>query len=339
MKIPKIESLFLAMLAALILASPFQLCATQTQNVGDKPAWEVTLKTDSQATSNLEIENRCKNSHNFNVTKQDMAFLEYSLAAPVKVAGHQSFKLPVRFSTNGLTAGQYHGTVLVLCLDCRSEPTCTQDRETLPVVLNVIPEQGIVVRHGEVQSDPPSQPGDQEEYFLPSGAQRINRANALKWWGSPFPPPGVTWCCCCCEPVRTMGPANNNPSSTPSVPPISVSANLGIGKFGPGKGIHVLAAPGTPISGAKYLAEAYIQWNASGGKGQLTVDLEVQRPRSSSWEKLVSGRGPNDEHLFSADAPGSYVFRVTARDSAGNSSFNTLTVDFPCIGGLNCPSV
>jgi len=297
----------------------------------------VTLKPDNHATSNLEIENHCKNSHNFNVTKEDMAFLEYSAATPVKVSGRQSYKLPVRFNTNGMTPGQYRGTVLVVCLDCKSESTCTQDRENLPVILNVTPDDSIVVRHGDVKNDPPPQENNQDEYYLPSGAQRISRPNALKWWGSPFPPPGVSWCCCCCEPVRPVGlPPNNQPGPTPTAPPITVSANLGIGKFGPGKGIHVLAAAGTPISGPKYLAEAYVQWNASGGKGQLTVDLEVQRPHSSRWDKLVSGRGPNDEHLFTADAPGSYVFRVTAKDTTGNSSFNTLTIEFPCITGLNC---
>jgi hypothetical protein len=90
-------------------------------------------------------------------------------------------------------------------------------------------------------------------------------------------------------------------------------------------------AVGTPISGAQYAAEAYIQWNASGGTGQLTVSLEVQRPGSTRWESLVSGMGPNDEHLFVTHAPGTYTFRATAKDSTGNSSFNTMTLTFPTI--------
>jgi len=104
---------------------------------------------------------------------------------------------------------------------------------------------------------------------------------------------------------------------------------MDVGKFGPGKAIHVLYVVGTPISPTQYLAETYIQWNASGGTGQLTVDLEVQRPGSSRWEKVVSGMGPNDERLFQANAPGTYTFRGTARDAAGKTSFNTLTVSFP----------
>jgi len=110
--------------------------------------------------------------------------------------------------------------------------------------------------------------------------------------------------------------------------------NLGADKFGPGKSIYVFAAPATPISGLKYHGEAYVQWNVSGGSGQLTVDVEVQRPGSTRWDKVVSGRGPNDEYLFTADAPGTYLFRVTGKDASGNSNFNTLSITFPHIPGL-----
>ena len=62
--------------------------------------------------------------------------------------------------------------------------------------------------------------------------------------------------------------------------------------------------------------------------------VEVQRPGSTRWDKVVSGRGPNDEYLFTADAPGTYLFRVTGKDGSGNSNFNTLSITFPHIPGL-----
>jgi hypothetical protein len=110
--------------------------------------------------------------------------------------------------------------------------------------------------------------------------------------------------------------------------------NLGADKFGAGKSIYVFAAPATPISGLKYHGEAYVQWNVAGGSGQLTVDLEVQRPRSTRWERLATGRGPNDEYLFTTDAPGTYLFRVTGKESTGKTNFNTLSITFPSIPGI-----
>lgn len=338
-------SLFLVFTTALAFASgkPNASDADDTppqpQTTSQKPAWEVTLKQDAQATSNLEIENLCKNSHHFNVSKEDMAFLEYAFPGPVKVNGRQSYKLPVRFNANGMTPGVYKGNVEVICLDCKAEGTCTQDRENLPVVLTVVtaPEQPGSIRVGhdnvtpvpQTNNTPPQVPNLQEEYFLPSGTQNLNRANAAKLWASPFPPPGVAWCCCCCQQPVPLGPPAPppGPSPKPSSPPITVKTNLELGKFGPGKGIHIIVVAGT----GQYAAEAYIQWNASGGTGQLTVELDVQRPGSSGWEKLVAGMGPDDDHLFVTHVPGTYTFKATAKDASGKSSFNTTTVVFPSI--------
>ncbi len=108
----------------------------------EKPAWDVRLKPNAQATSNLDIENRCRGAHNFNIIKQDdLDFLEFVGPPQIRVAGYNSDKLPVRFNTRGMTAGQYLGNLLVRCLDCRAEPTCSQDREVLPVRLTIAPDQ------------------------------------------------------------------------------------------------------------------------------------------------------------------------------------------------------
>ena len=299
------------------------------------------MKTNSQAASTLTIENKCKGPHSFNVGREETTFIEYELAAPVRVGGQQSFILPIRFNTAGLNPGKYGGNLQVICLDCKAEPTCTQDRDNLPVRLTVTgsldqPGGGISVTHGEViplnpqaQPESPPRPDVPQEYFLPSGMQKLNPVFALKWWASPFPPPGVWWwqCCCCCPQSPIVQPQPSPPNQPPAAPPINVSVNLEVGAFGPGKAIHILYV----VAPAQYAAEAYIQWTASGGRGQLTVDLDVQKPGSSTWTRLVSGRGPSDHYLFSTNTPGTYVFRATARDSSGNSAFNTTTVDFPRI--------
>ena len=79
------------------------------------------------------------------------------------------------------------------------------------------------------------------------------------------------------------------------------------------------------------MAETYVQWSASGGSGQLTVDLTVQRPGSNRWDALATGRGPNDEFLFNTSVPRTYLFKATVHDSSGQSQFNTLSVTFPRI--------
>jgi hypothetical protein len=95
-------------------------------------------------------------------------------------------------------------------------------------------------------------------------------------------------------------------------------------RLGVGRSIHVAYDKG------RYAAEMYLQWAAPGNSG-LTIDLDVQRPRAASFEKLTTSRTPNDAFLFETKIPGTYLFRATARDSSGKSSFNTLSVTFPVI--------
>jgi hypothetical protein len=95
----------------------------------------------------------------------------------------------------------------------------------------------------------------------------------------------------------------------------------------------VTYVPVTPINAAGYSGEIHVQWSASssGSSGQITVDLEVQRSGSTRWETLVTGRGPSDQYTFTANAPGTYLFRATAKDSTGASGWNTMSVTFPRI--------
>jgi hypothetical protein len=58
--------------------------------------------------------------------------------ASVSVHGNSSYNLLVRFSTDGMNAGQYQGSVLVKCENCRKEKGCQQDRELLPLRLVVL---------------------------------------------------------------------------------------------------------------------------------------------------------------------------------------------------------
>ena len=112
-----------AVLLTVGLAAWLQALAAQAAQ--EKAAWDVTLKPEVQARSELEIENRCKRTHSFQVTKENLDFLEFQGEPRVTVPGHSSKTLPVRFNTDGMAGGEYRGNVVVKCLTCASEPTCT----------------------------------------------------------------------------------------------------------------------------------------------------------------------------------------------------------------------
>jgi hypothetical protein len=169
---------------------------------------------------------------------------------------------------------------------------------------------------------PKSQPEQKSEtasYYLPSGMLTFNPDTAPAWWSSPFAPLGDCPCyhCCCNYGVPIYSNANR-----PGF--VSVRLSQAMDRLGIGRSIHVSYGKGG------YVAETYLQWAASGGSG-LTVDLEVQRPQSNTFEKLATSRGPDDVLFFETRIPGAYLFRATAKDSSGKSSFNTLSVTFPFI--------
>jgi predicted nucleic acid-binding Zn-ribbon protein len=113
------------------------------------------------------------------------------------------------------------------------------------------------------------------------------------------------------------------PGSAPGLPGVlSIQLSLDTSY---GFGVHTL----TVVTPAAYAAEAYIQWDAAGGSGQLQVELDVQNPSSVAWTTLVTNRGPNDEFHFTTNVPGNYLFRGTVRDATGQSAWNTLSVTFP----------
>jgi len=110
--------------------------ASFAQTPNEKPAWNVTMQANKTAPSNLTVQNRCRKTHKFDIQLQNLSFLELS-RNEVKVKGGRDFNLPVMFNTVNLTPQTYQGQVVVLCKTCKKEKTCTQDREVLPVILNV----------------------------------------------------------------------------------------------------------------------------------------------------------------------------------------------------------
>ncbi len=162
------------------------------------------------------------------------------------------------------------------------------------------------------------------EVYPPTGILRIS-AHHIRWWHRPFwlyrgwfwwhwHHPKTCCCCCCCCDKRPL----------PRETACQVDGRLAPNTFGPGRAIRVLRTP------TGFHVEFIIEWNAS-GSGQVTVDVDlIQAPGGSPVpRRLVSGRGPNDQVAFGGTAPGTYVFRVTATNSAGDTCFDTVTVNVP----------
>jgi hypothetical protein len=114
------------------------LVRTQEQTQQERPVWDVQLAANTHASSNITIRNLCKKTHSFTVVQQQTPYLSLLAGASVSVHGNSSYNLPVRFSTDGMNAGQYQGSVLVKCENCRKEKGCQQDREVIPLHLEVL---------------------------------------------------------------------------------------------------------------------------------------------------------------------------------------------------------
>lgn len=120
-------------LVALIFACVLFSLSVFAQN----PGWNVTLQRNTTARSNVEVINQCQGTHNFKLEFHNVPFLQPQATTQTQVGGGQSRQIPVIFNTNGLLPGNYQGEVLVICESCKSEPTCRQDRERLPVNLTI----------------------------------------------------------------------------------------------------------------------------------------------------------------------------------------------------------
>ena len=120
--------------------------------------WDVTMKTNIVANSTLSVMNRCKQNHQFQIQTQNVPFLQVP-TNQANVKGGQTQVIPVKFDTRDLAPGLYQGQVLVNCVSCKSEATCTQDREVLHVNLRVTGDQPAAsASPGAATSNPPTGP-------------------------------------------------------------------------------------------------------------------------------------------------------------------------------------
>ena len=158
--------------------------------------------------------------------------------------------------------------------------------------------------------------GIREVYVVPFGFLHLPLSALKAFQIYPVPKIPFIWplnhccdCCCCCH-------VDTNMAGTP----LAISLDYDTQPYN-GKAILITVGPGrTSYTFA-------LKWDATGGSGQVTVDLEVEYP-GGTVVPILSHRGPSDHYLYSAYnlMGGSYVFKAIARDSAGNTAFDTLTI-------------
>jgi len=184
----------------------------------------------------------------------------------------------------------------------------------------------------EIQVEYPEFPDDVQEVYLVPAKPPIARCIEFRWFRKIYPLPWWRrWCCChwfmkchqkkccCCCPTQPT-PAPIVASAPNSVAPPTIV--LSQGYLAAGGQFYLLITP----QGSR--CQFIVEWMASGGVGQRTVDLDVQASGSTSFQSLASGLGPNDQYLFTG-ARSSYLFRATVTDSRGESTFDTLSVTCP----------
>lgn len=134
LKVPQKESI------RNLLPGPMPSPAQKTEQAG----WHLELEEGKSSRSNLSITNRCSTPHLFRI-KNKIKYLRFAQSTDSVLVGANSTKvLGVQFDATGLKSKKYRDKLIVECLDCKNEKTCTQDREELLVEMTVIkPRQSV----------------------------------------------------------------------------------------------------------------------------------------------------------------------------------------------------
>ena len=101
-------------------------------------SWRVEIEEGKSARSQLQINNRCSAPHLFSVRSQAKGLSFEQQTNKVLIGAGISNVIAALFNATGLKSKVYRGKVIIECLDCKTEPGCTQDRDELQVEMTVI---------------------------------------------------------------------------------------------------------------------------------------------------------------------------------------------------------
>ena len=127
-------------LAILCAGSPVQAQVPGVPGVSEFD-WRFSIKANSTASSNIEARNICRKPQRFEIVMQGLPAFVHVLGEPgILVPPGAANQVPVKFDSTGLSAGLHEGKVVVRCVTCRTEPTCTTDHQVLHIFMTVEPQ-------------------------------------------------------------------------------------------------------------------------------------------------------------------------------------------------------
>jgi hypothetical protein len=123
--------------ASTILLLAVGLNSSATNAVSPQAGWRVQLEEGKTSPSTLTIGNHCSSPHFFRI-KSKIKYLRFEEAVDSVLVGPNSTRqIRVMFDATGLKSKVYRDKVIVECLECKKERTCSQDRDEVTVELTV----------------------------------------------------------------------------------------------------------------------------------------------------------------------------------------------------------
>jgi subtilisin family serine protease len=144
--------------------------------------WNLELARGRTARTTVTVANRCHATHAFEVAGDPAApWIAFPEAASVSPAPGASLTVPATVDTRALDPGEHRATISVRCLDCESEPLCSQNRDVFDARLKVLWSEEDLASWGPEAVFP-----GEFLAILAEGTERsrIEKAAGVRWEGS-----------------------------------------------------------------------------------------------------------------------------------------------------------
>jgi subtilisin family serine protease len=152
--------------------------------------WRFSIKQNQIASSNITAQNICRQPHRFEIVMQGLpAFLHLQGESAFPVPPLSQHVVPVQFDSTGLSLGLHEGQVVIHCLTCRTEKTCSQDYQRLHIYMTVDPSAPATTTAG---NQPPTRPGQPGKPGATPTATPGQTGTPSKPPAPPAPSPAVT---------------------------------------------------------------------------------------------------------------------------------------------------
>jgi hypothetical protein len=119
-----------------LVSRPISSKPSAAQKVA-QAGWRVEVEEGKSTRATLTINNRCSAPHLFSIKSKAKGLSFEQQADKVLIGASSSKVITALFDAKGLKSKVYRSKVVIECLDCKTEPRCTQDRDELHVEMTV----------------------------------------------------------------------------------------------------------------------------------------------------------------------------------------------------------